>query len=169
MKIPCLTLTQPYATLVAIGAKRIETRSWSTSYRGPLAIHAAKRMPMDARWQCHRKPFLQAIIRAGVQHPISDRSRIDTGGLPLGAVVAIATLSRCETTGRTCRVGWADILSFEEMAFGDYSLGRFGWLLTGPLLRLSEPIPARGMQGLWQWECPDDVCAQYQNLTGETP
>lgn len=37
-----ITLTQPWATLVAIGAKRIETRSWATRYRGPLAIHAAK-------------------------------------------------------------------------------------------------------------------------------
>ena len=36
-----LTLTQPWATLVAIGAKRIETRSWATKYRGPLLIHAA--------------------------------------------------------------------------------------------------------------------------------
>lgn len=28
-----LIFTQPWATLVAIGAKRIETRSWSTTYR----------------------------------------------------------------------------------------------------------------------------------------
>ena len=40
-----LTLTQPWASLVAIGAKRIETRSWSTPYRGLLAIHAAKGFP----------------------------------------------------------------------------------------------------------------------------
>src|SRR5690348_17556570 len=44
-----LTLTQPWASLVAIGAKRIETRSWSTSYRGPLAIHAAKGFPKSAQ------------------------------------------------------------------------------------------------------------------------
>ncbi len=37
-----LTLTQPWATLVALGAKTIETRSWQTSYRGPLAIHAGQ-------------------------------------------------------------------------------------------------------------------------------
>lgn len=37
-----LTLMQPWATLVAIGAKRIETRSWATRYRGPSAIHAAR-------------------------------------------------------------------------------------------------------------------------------
>lgn len=40
-----LTVHQPWATLIAIGAKRLETRSWSTSYRGPLAIHAAKSRP----------------------------------------------------------------------------------------------------------------------------
>ncbi len=37
-----LTLTQPWASLVAVGAKRIETRSWETNYRGTIAIHAAK-------------------------------------------------------------------------------------------------------------------------------
>ena len=35
-----LSLRQPWATLVAIGAKQIETRSWSTAYRGTIAIHA---------------------------------------------------------------------------------------------------------------------------------
>src|SRR6202030_2406661 len=47
-----LTLTQPWATLVAIGAKRIETRSWPTLYRGPLAIYAAKRFPKWAQDTC---------------------------------------------------------------------------------------------------------------------
>lgn len=37
-----LTIYQPWATLIAIGAKHIETRSWSTKYRGPLAVHAGK-------------------------------------------------------------------------------------------------------------------------------
>ena len=36
-----LTLTQPYATLVAIGAKQIETRSWYSSVRDDILIHAA--------------------------------------------------------------------------------------------------------------------------------
>src|SRR5258708_5270609 len=43
--VKALTLWQPWASLIAVGAKTIETRSWSTSYRGPLAIHAAKRKP----------------------------------------------------------------------------------------------------------------------------
>jgi len=32
-----LTLYQPFASLVALGLKQVETRSWRTSYRGPLA------------------------------------------------------------------------------------------------------------------------------------
>lgn len=40
-----LTLWQPWADLIAIGAKTIETRGWSTNHRGPIAIHAAKRKP----------------------------------------------------------------------------------------------------------------------------
>lgn len=43
-----LTLHQPWATLVAIGAKTVETRGWATKHRGPLAIHAgtAREHPM---------------------------------------------------------------------------------------------------------------------------
>lgn len=40
-----LTLHQPWATLIAAGIKTIETRSWSTRYRGPLAIHAGLANP----------------------------------------------------------------------------------------------------------------------------
>ncbi len=41
-EIRALTLHQPYASLIARGLKTFETRSWTTSYRGILAIHAGK-------------------------------------------------------------------------------------------------------------------------------
>lgn len=37
-----ITICQPYAELVASGEKRIENRTWPTSHRGPIAIHAGK-------------------------------------------------------------------------------------------------------------------------------
>lgn len=40
--LKAITLLQPWASLVAMGAKTIETRPYATQYRGPLAIHAAK-------------------------------------------------------------------------------------------------------------------------------
>ena len=39
----CISLMQPWATLIAKGSKKIETRSWKTNYRGELYIHASQR------------------------------------------------------------------------------------------------------------------------------
>ena len=45
-----LSLTEPYATLIRKGIKTIETRSWKTSYRGKLYIHASStRIPKEYR------------------------------------------------------------------------------------------------------------------------
>jgi hypothetical protein len=43
------------------------------------------------------------------------------------------------------------MLSPSEKAFGDYTPGRYAWLLAD-VRRLPEPIPARGALGLWEWE-----------------
>ena len=76
-----LTITQPWASLVMSGDKRVETRSWSTTYRGPLAIHAAKGWDVDARWfaeeVCGRILSLTPSI------------------LPRGAVLGLADLVDC--------------------------------------------------------------------------
>lgn len=42
-----LSLRQPWASLIAEGRKTIETRTWHTHYRGPLAIHASARSHGD--------------------------------------------------------------------------------------------------------------------------
>lgn len=42
-----LTLKQPWADQIMTGAKTIETRTWSTKYRGPLVIHAAAKPKGD--------------------------------------------------------------------------------------------------------------------------
>ena len=44
-----ISLWQPWATAIAVGVKQIETRHWKTDYRGPIAIHAAKRWTRDER------------------------------------------------------------------------------------------------------------------------
>jgi hypothetical protein len=43
-----ISLHQPHGQAVMLGIKPYETRGWSTDYRGPLAIHAAKK-PFDYR------------------------------------------------------------------------------------------------------------------------
>ncbi len=147
-----LTLTQPRATLVAVGAKRIETRSWRTDYRGWVAIHAAKTWQQQDQYLCGTKPFWSALTAAGI-HRLSE--------LPLGAIVAVALLIkvdpivRCDPSvpnmaGRVALRSQGLPIREEEIPFGDYTPGRYGWAFSpATLYRLPEPIPCRGRLGLW--------------------
>jgi activating signal cointegrator 1 len=85
-----LTLYEPWATLVARGEKRIETRSWKTNYRGPLAIHASKKRfgfsSPTAEWV---RAWPREVYRR-VGNRIGDPELCDN--YPLGSVVAVATL-----------------------------------------------------------------------------
>lgn len=144
-----ITLWQPWATLIAIGAKRIETRSWATSYRGPIAIHAAARRP-------ERFSAAGYTVRAHLTKPeyyLSRHPGWEPVGLPRGVVMAIATLTDCVPTEKL------DI-DRRERAFGDYTPGRYGWVLSD-VHALDQPIPAIGHQRLWNWDrpCPQHRCA----------
>ncbi|XP_050382631.1 uncharacterized protein LOC126799471 [Argentina anserina] len=44
---PCLTMHQPWASLLVYGIKRIEGRSWPAPIRGRLWIHAAGKVPEE--------------------------------------------------------------------------------------------------------------------------
>ena len=130
-----ITLTQPWATLVAIGAKRIETRSRPTKFRGPLAIHAAKGWTKDVVKLFFSEPFRHVLGEAGYTL---------FSLLPRGAILATCTLIDCVPTNKM--IG----LDFLESAFGDFASGRFAWLLKD-IEQLREPLPARGALGLWEY------------------
>jgi hypothetical protein len=55
-----LSIIQPWATLLAMGAKKIETRSYRTPYRGPLLIHASKTLSPSGMQLAKTEPFLSA-------------------------------------------------------------------------------------------------------------
>lgn len=149
-----ITLTQPWAQLVALGAKCIETRSWSTRYRGPLAIHAAAGLGPIGGLQglydlCRSEPFRSVLLGAGI---------LGTPALPRGAIVATCELVEVYQIpehqpligfyGDDSSRHWD--LTDQELAFGDYSPSRYAWLLAD-VEPLAEPIPARGALGLWNW------------------
>jgi hypothetical protein len=142
-----ITLTQPWATLVALGVKRLETRSWKTAHRGPLAIHAAAGFPKECQVLCYQETFAEALLLAGIK---------DTGQLPLGAVLAVVNLQGCyqmgtfEAPDAATLFKWAKVPMHPEFAFGDYSEGRWAWLLED-LTRLPEPVPVKGALSLWEW------------------
>jgi hypothetical protein len=140
----CLSLWQPFASLVVSGAKAIETRSWRTSYRGPLAIHAGRKQDPQCLALCYEEPFRSALAAAGIARPAA---------LPLGAILGVVELHGCCPVEELTAFGDLDA---RERAFGDYRAGRFGWLLREPR-RLATPVPCRGFQSLF--DVPDGLVA----------
>lgn len=147
-----ITLTQPWATLVVIGAKRIETRSWRTQYRGPLAIHGAKGFPRWAAEICYEEPFRTVLREAGIGY-VSE--------LPRGAVVATCRLvDVLPTEAALCLSGvfddYPELDTLQEREFGDFHEGRFAWVLED-IKALPEPAPISGALGLWDWTPPNKL------------
>ena len=138
-----LTILQPYATALAIALKLRETRSWATSYRGTIAIHAGKShefMGGDAEWYMN----LQSAKQIG-EHAF-------------GAVIAVADLvdvwptEKCIFPHSLSR-GKRYELTTADHLLGDWSPGRYAWEFKN-MRKLKEPVPTRGYQGLWT---PDEA------------
>lgn len=137
-----LSLTQPYASLVALGVKRFETRSWSTSYRGPLAIHAAKGLsPVGGR-----RGLAQLCGRPHCWEALSGQHTFAPALLPRGAIVAVASLTVVHRTEDVRHSLGPD--HERELAFGDFGDGRYAWRLDD-VVALPQPIACRGALGLW--------------------
>jgi hypothetical protein len=142
-----ISLWQPWASLLVCGVKKYETRSWATSYRGPIAIHAATLNPFRAIRDIPDEIILTmrgALKTAGILTPSTD-FRI----LPTGFVLATAALVECHEitySFRCSRINFAD-----EEYFGDFTIGRYAWEFAN-MKMLDEPIPVKGRQGLWNWE-----------------
>lgn len=126
-----LTLWQPWATLVAIGAKRFETRSWKpTKGVTRIALHAAARPTHQV---IQTRAFVDAL-----------RGRVD---LPRGCILGVFDIvDVLETKGTPP--------SRAEHLFGDYTPGRFAWRLK-PILICEPPIYCKGGQRIWT--LPDDI------------
>lgn len=124
-----LTLYQPYATLIVQGYKTIETRSWGTTYRGPLTIHASR----NKRDMRHIPRLLAA---AGL-----DTLRLE---YPISALLGTMELVNCLPTDAIDY----DALPQQEKALGHFGWGRYAWMLSQPVA-YPEPIPMRGARGLW--------------------
>ena len=154
-----ITLHRPWATMIALGVKRVETRSWPAPewlLGQTIAIHAAGRVvrrPGDAVDQELRARLGEEWSRA----------------IPAGAVLATATLAGM------ARVDYVDPMTTHavhdvgtEMGcavgvartpidpWGDCNSHRWLWLPTD-VVALSEPIPAVGHQSFWHWIENGDV------------
>lgn len=133
-----ITVLQPWAWLLVSGKKRCETRSWKTNYRGEILIHAGKK-DMTATM---RQTIFEAVYmkQAGVF-----KTKMITGAI-IGKAVLVNCVQIDEAIQELIRKQ-----HFDEYAFGCFSPGRYAWVMEDPVL-FDTLIPARGRQGLWNWE-----------------
>jgi hypothetical protein len=168
--VKALTLHQPWASAIAEGLKTIETRSWLTSYRGPLAIHAAHKMPPMGL--VGTVEVTATATGPWMWRLDSWRRNRDAGeqwgyALPLGAAVAVVNLVDVVPTAELSmsdQPGWryevlrsgtdhieTVFVGSDQRPWGNFTPGCFAWLLAD-VRKMSEPIPAKGRQGLWEWD-----------------
>ena len=151
----CISLWQPWASLMVYGLKRVETRSWATNYRGPLLIHAAMKWNRDLNALACSGEIGEALKSIGTVWSRGGK-RFPRPEIPFGAIIGQVTLDECVATkdvhftgGKAdiCRIGMAGGWQFPEAErpFGDYSAGRFAWICSNPV-KFAKPIAYRGMQ-----------------------
>ena len=125
-----LSLTEPYATLIKNGIKTIETRSWKTTYRGELYIHASStKIPKEYR---NNRELM---------------SLVDLNDLNYGNIICSCDLVDCiEMTDEFVE----DIKNNmkNEYITGIYAKGRYAWILKN-IKVLDSPIKAKGHLGIW--------------------
>lgn len=136
------------ATLMENGlpVKSIETRDWSITYRGPMAIHAAKK-PFITR---NAEPVFLYWVRKF--HLLSGI----TYGTGLGCVVCIVHIIDCVKVQDI-----RDQLVMPELIFGNYDNKdgqRYAWVTDPKKLKiLKTPAPATGHQKFWNWKPPSNL------------
>lgn len=147
-----ITVTQPFATLIALGYKRFETRSWSTKYGGEIAIHAGASFPKYYQNLCIQEPFLSILIDAGYVGLLPGAffgryGLLADNPLPRGKIIAYGVLAGCfSATGIYIKKYLAKHPI--ENKLGNFEADRYAFEIIN-VKPLDKFIPYTGKIGLW--------------------
>jgi hypothetical protein len=174
--VKVLSLHQPWASLIALGVKTIETRSW----RCPpaligqrIAIHAAKRLAPGGTVVGDWHVDYDRTAVHGSMFRVDEGGRMGIAGewLPLGAIVCTAVIAEClpmadrcsDTLAHVCMPPVVRLLKHvaltspvagetewdvtDQLPYGDFAPGRWAWMLRD-VQPLWPSEPFRGGQGL---------------------
>ncbi|MEM3064176.1 MAG: ASCH domain-containing protein [Candidatus Nitrosotenuis sp.] len=134
--LKCLSVSQPFADLIASGKKTIELRKWNTNFRGEFLIHAPAKI---RRRDCQRLGVVAS-------------------SLVIGAIVGKAVLYGVKEYHT--RKEWEQDRK-HHMAGPEFSGCRFGFLLRSAK-KFAIPIPYKGRLGFFDVTLPDSEIKDKQ-------
>ncbi len=117
-----ISIRQPWAWAIINAGKDIENRDWSTKFRGPVCIHAAK----NVTWSEWDDALFFMMGKMDVHPPL--RIDIAKGGI----------------------IGTADIVDCVEVSDSPWFFGRYGFVLRN--VQPVEFIPCNGALGFFKWQ-----------------
>lgn len=125
-----ITIKEPYATLIKNNVKLIETRSWKTSYRGKLYIHAS-------------------LIK---NNKINDEIKMyyNEEDLKMGYIICKCNLVDCIYMSEDF-INNLKKDNYIEYLCGNYEIGRYAWILKDVKI-LKYPIKVKGKLGIWNYD-----------------
>lgn len=134
----CLVLHQPWASL-CLSAKKHETRSWPA----PASISGRRVSIASAKTEDGWK-YMGDELRAFINTKWGPQTQRQVDrNFPRGVIVCTAVIASCIPTD-DARPGVHDRLC------GDWSAGRYGWLLRDVIDVQSLLVPSFGKQGVFR-------------------
>ncbi len=130
-----LTIRQPWATLIILGHKNVENRTWQTAIRGQIAIHAGQSKDI-VDW--YNAVETVALVRH-CGHMVAETWLRENIGcfedLPRGQVLGTVHMDFCSQKATSL---W-------------HFPGYWGFYLSNPIV-FDVPIPQKGRLGFWEVE-----------------
>lgn len=127
-----LSIIEPWATLIKEKKKYIETRTWKTSYRGELYIHASKK-------KINRKD----------EHIIELLELIPNIEMGYGKIICKGKLVDCICIDKNFKKEISK--NKQEYLCGDFNIGRYAWILE-EVIPLEITIEVKGQLNIWNYE-----------------
>jgi activating signal cointegrator 1 len=151
--IRCISLHQPWASMIAAGLKKVETRCWKFSGPFPslLGIHASR----------YDLKHLYSLVNGSSNFFRAAAARLgNLGALPSGALVCVVRAAECvgtailaDTASAACQAARRLETNTLERYLGNYLPGRYAWSFDR-LHVLGSPVLMKGRQRFWFWDCP---------------